>query len=131
MPIYFNATYRIGKAIYHTNVLMCIGNNFVTICMDAIEQNDKKILLNNFNNAGLKIIDINFSQLNSFCGNMLELKDQEGKAIIVLSQNAYNSLTILQKQELKTCGKLLPININTIETVAGGGARCMVAEIFL
>lgn len=129
-PIVFNAVDKHGKAIYHTNVLMCIGTGFVSICMDAIVDNDKEHILNSFNKAGLEVIAINFEQLSHFVGNMLELKDNEDNPVIVLSQSAYDSLNTNQQQTLGKHGKLLPINVNTIETIAGGSVRCMIAEIF-
>ena len=129
-PVSFNAVDENGKAIYHTNVLMCIGQQFVTICIDAIAEKDKQTLLNSFTKTGLEVIDISFNQLNHFAGNMIELKDNEGNSVLILSQSAYNSLDALQKQRLNRYSKLLPINIDTIETIAGGSARCMIAEIF-
>jgi hypothetical protein len=109
---------------------MCIGSRFVTICLDALVSSDRETVVNTLKKSGLRIIDISLEQLTHFAGNMLELKDKNNKALIVLSKNAHNSLTSSQKKSLSNFGRLLPINIHTIETIAGGSARCMIAEIF-
>ena len=128
----FDAADEHGKAIYHTNVLMCIGNNFAVICLDSIANPYEKIMIAESLKSNQKeIIDISFEQMNQFAGNMLELQNKNGEALIVMSQSAFRSLNEEQKNSLEKYGKLVYCDINTIETNGGGSARCMIAEVHL
>jgi len=130
--ICFDAADEHGKAIYHTNVLMCIGNNFAVICLDSIANPYEKIMIAESLKSNQKeIIDISFEQMNQFAGNMLELQNKNGEALIVMSQSAFRSLNEEQKNSLEKYGKLVYSDINTIETNGGGSARCMIAEVHL
>jgi hypothetical protein len=128
----FDAFDQNGQAIYHTNVLMAIGSKFAVICLDSITNKQKKEAVNkSLNSTGKEIIDITFDQMNHFAGNMLEVKNNEGKPLVVMSQAAFNSLNVGQKASLEKYGKLVYADINTIETNGGGSARCMMAEVHL
>ena len=130
--ICFDAVDEHGKAIYHTNVLMCIGEHFAVICMDSIPNpHEKVVITDSLRSTQKEIIEISFDQMNHFAGNMLEVKNQKGDSLIVMSQNAFNSLFEDQKNALKKYGKLIYSDINTIETNGGGSARCMMAEVYL
>ncbi|MFS8082650.1 MAG: citrulline utilization hydrolase CtlX [Ginsengibacter sp.] len=131
-PIYFYAHDENGKEIYHTNVMMCIGEKFSIICLHSITDMAERELVNkSLTKTGHQIFDITFEQMKNFAGNMLEIQTNDDKSILALSQSAYNGLTINQKQEIEKYSELVPIYINTIETIGGGSARCMIAEIFL
>jgi len=131
-PISFNAIDQHGKAIYHTNVLMCIGSKFAVICLDSIPNPAEKIAItDSLKSTKKEIVDISFVQMNQFAGNMLEVKNNKGETLIVMSQNAYNALDQLQKTTLEKLGKMIYADINTIETNGGGSARCMMAEVHL
>jgi hypothetical protein len=128
----FHAADQNGLAIYHTNVLMCVGTNFAVICLDSIaDTSEKKEVTNSLKATGKQIVNISFDQMNRFAGNMLEVKNNKGDILIVMSQSAYQSLTSEQKAVLSTFGKLVYADINTIETNGGGSARCMIAEVHL
>jgi hypothetical protein len=128
----FHAVDQNGLAIYHTNVLMCVGTNFAVICLDSIPDTfEKEEVTNSLKTTGKQIVDISFDQMNHFAGNMLEVKNNKGDILIVMSQSAYQSLTYEQKAVLSTFGKLVYADINTIETNGGGSARCMIAEVHL
>ncbi len=130
--ISFEAADEHGKAIYHTNVLMCIGTRFAVICMDSIPNpHEKVVILESLRSSHKEIIEISFTQMNRFAGNMLEVKNKAGETLIVLSGNAYQALDEAQKTVLKKYGNLVYANINTIETNGGGSARCMMAEVHL
>ena len=121
-----------GKEIYHSNVMMCIGENFAAICLAAInDEKEKEMVFNNLTASGHRVIDISFHQMENFAGNMLELKGGTKKNILALSQSAFNCLATSQKQQLAQSVELVPLAIPTIETIGGGSARCMIAEIFL
>jgi hypothetical protein len=131
-PIYFTSTDKNGQAIYHTNVMMCIGSRFCAICLESItDLQEKETICDALRHTGHQIIDISFEQASNFAGNMLELSIGDEQNILALSQTAYDSLHIEQKTILEKLVELVPLSIKTIETIGGGSARCMIAEIFL
>ncbi len=126
----FDAVDQHGKAIYHTNVLMCVGEKFVVLCLDAIRKDeDQELILNSFANTGHKVVAISYAQMESFAGNMLEVKNKKGEPFVLLSQQAFNTLIPGQIDAITQFADLLPINIQTIETHGGGSVRCMVGGI--
>jgi hypothetical protein len=130
--INFHAVDEKGLAIYHTNVLMCIGSNFATVCLDSIANTtEKESVITSLKNTGKEIIDISYEQMNHFAGNMLEVKNNVGDTLIVMSKSAFDSLTAQQTAILSNFGKLVYSDISTIETNGGGSARCMIAEVHL
>ncbi len=130
--ICFDAVDQQGVAIYHTNVLMCLGSQFAVICMDSIPNpHEKVVVTESLRSTQKEIIEISFEQMNQFAGNMLEVKNKAAETLIVMSQNAFNALSGEQKTTLGKYGKLVYGDINTIETNGGGSARCMMAEVHL
>jgi hypothetical protein len=128
--IVFDAVDQHGKSIYHTNVLMCVGEKFVVLCLDAITKDeDQELVLNSFSNTGHKVVAISYAQMASFAGNMLEVKNKKGEPFVLLSLQAFNSLIPGQIDAITQFADLLPINIQTIETHGGGSVRCMVGGI--
>lgn len=118
--------------IYHTNVMMCLGEDFSVICLDAIDNDSEKFrVIQHLEESGKRIIDITEAQVQAFAGNMLQVVNQEGKRFIVMSSSAYHSLTASQIKDLEQSGTLIHNNLSTIEACGGGSARCMMAEIFL
>jgi len=118
--------------IYHTNVLMSICKYIVFICLDAIlEETDKDILLSMFKKTNKEIINISSLQMNSFLGNVLELKNSNKESLLIMSSSAYNSLTSDQFKIITRYMKIIHSPLNFIESFGGGSARCMIAEIFL
>ena len=131
-PVPFHALDQNGQAIYHTNVMMAIGSGYAVICLDSItNEKEKAQVIESLTDSSLTIVDISFEQMLSFCGNMLELSSSSGEKLLAMSRTAYNHLTPQQKQQLEAFVTLLPINVDTIETIGGGSVRCMMAEIFL
>lgn len=130
--IVFLATDKNGMPVYHTNVVMTLGEGFCVLCEEAIEEEWELIavrqLLESTNHS---IISITREQLHSFAGNMLHVQNKKGEKYLVLSQTAFDSLRKEQKQQLEAYSTLLPIAVPTIEAVEGGSVRCMMAEIFL
>lgn len=127
-PVIFTAHDRSGSEIYHTNVMMCIGEEFAVICLESItDKSERANVFSKLATTGHEVVDITFDQMNSFAGNMLLVRND----LLVMSQSAHRSLTKTQKLALEKYCELLPFAIPTIETVGGGSARCMIAEIFL
>lgn len=130
--ILFRSVDRKGKDIYHTNVMMALGQDFVVICMESIpDEESSKLLRQSFNNTGKEIIEISYKQMESFAGNMLEVVSRDHKRYLVLSKTAYDSLNQSQIERLNQLTTLLPIPIPNIEKFGGGSVRCMMAEVFL
>ena len=131
-PVYFSACDQNGIEIYHTNVMLCIGEKFAVICSGSILNSvEKEMVMTSLSRTGHQLIDITFEQMSNFAGNMLEIRTKENKNILVLSQSSFISLTEIQKIELIKYVELIPLSIKTIETIGGGSARCMIAEVFL
>ena len=128
----FTALDRHNKEIYHTNVMMALGQDFVVICLESIPNPEsKKQLLTLFEKTGKEVIDITLTQMEAFAGNMLEVKGLGGKRYLCMSNTAYQSLTNHQKEALSAKTNILSIPIDHIEKYGGGSVRCMMAEIFL
>lgn len=127
----FSALDEDGSAIYHTNVMMCIGLDFVVICSECIAEEQRTEVLNRLRGTGHEVIDISFAQMASFAGNMLELKSASGERIIAMSSQALNSLDDEQRKALSSRAQIVSVPIDTIETSSGGSVRCMLAEIHL
>lgn len=130
--VYFTATDSDGQLIYHTNVMMCIGDNYAVICLDSIRDDvERKHVEETLKKTGKTIVDITLAQMNQFAGNMLQVKNREGMRYLVMSDVAYKSLTASQIAVLITFNPILHPILDTIETNGGGSARCMLAEIVL
>ena len=130
--IAFNATDGNGHPIYHTNVMMCIGDRFAVVCADAITDETERIAVTQLlGSTGREIIRISLEQLKAFAGNMLQLQNMRGQQYVIMSGAAWNSLNEEQCAKLKSFAKPLVIDIPTIEHVEGGSVRCMMVEIFL
>lgn len=131
-PVVFYAYDHNQKLIYHTNVVMCVGEGFVVIGMCSVtDEAERKMLMDKFAATGLTVIDLTSDQLNAnFAGNMLQLKNNKGEKFLVMSARAYTSLTPSQIETLERFTKILPVPIYMIEDIGGGSARCMMAEIF-
>ena len=133
MPIIFKSYQSIDKKrklIYHTNVMMCIANKYSIICLDSVDSKiDKQILLKSLKDDNKEIIEISENQLNSFAGNMIELVF-ENNSFLVMSSQAYKSLTKNQINKIEKFSKIIHSNVETIENCGGGSVRCMIAEVF-
>lgn len=133
MPIIFNSFQdhqNNRKPIYHTNVMMCIAQNYSVICLDAIDNKDEREMVKkSLEDDNKEIITISENQLKLFTGNMIELT-KENKSFLFMSQTAYNSLNENQLERLKSFSKLIYSSVDTIEKCGGGSVRCMIAEIF-
>ena len=118
--------------IYHTNVMMCVADRFVVICLDCIDdETERKNVVNAIVNSGKEIVEISETQMQQFAGNMLQVQNSEGKKFLVMSQSAYQSLNSEQISNIEKYSEIIYSDLETIETNGGGSARCMLAEVFL
>jgi len=134
-PIIFSAfqsVKEVRELIYHTNVMMCVADNFVIICLDCIDdKKERNNVISHLKVDGKEIIEISENQVNSFAGNMLQILGRNNNPLLIMSESAYNVLTSFQKDIINKYVKIVFSSLNTIETYGGGSARCMMAEVFL
>ena len=134
-PVIFNSFQSVGDKrlpIYHTNVMMCVATDYVIICLDSIDDKKKRKNVSNFIiGSGKKLIEISEKQVECFAGNMLELINENGESILVMSKSAEDSLDENQRNTITNHSRIISCDINTIEVCGGGSTRCMMAEIFL
>jgi len=131
-PFMFAAFDENGQPIYHTNVVMCIGDDFVVVCLECMpDEQSRGLFVNEVSRLGKGVLEISVAQMNAFAGNMLLLRDSENNNKLVLSETAYQSLTSAQFDFLKQRIDFVRFEIPLIETIGGGSARCMLAEVFL
>lgn len=119
-----------GAPIYHTNVMMAVGEQFCVICDEVIPEFERRFVLKSLA-KDKQVISISLEQMNQFCGNILQLETVRGDKVIVMSQSAYDTFSPAQRNQLATHGKLLPFDVSTIESIGGGSVRCMLGEVFL
>ncbi len=134
-PVVFHSFQTVGTErlpIYHTNVMMCVADKFVVICLDCIDDElERGKVVEAIKGSGKEIIEISEEQMQQFAGNMLQVQNKEGKKFLVMSQTAYQSLTPEQVAAIEKYCEIIYSDLNTIEVNGGGSARCMLAEVFL
>lgn len=131
-PVLFHSLDSQGQDIYHTNVMMALGETFAVICLDSIpDPSERTMVVQQLTYTGKEIVEISLQQVYSFAGNMLQVRNQGGQTILVMSKQARESLLPEQVSVLEKHTQLLDVDITTIERYGGGSARCMMAEIFL
>ncbi len=128
----FDAADRNGVPIYHTNVLMNVGETIAVVCDEAIaRQEQRDAVVNRLEETGHQVIKLSFDQLDAFAGNMLELRNKAGDRLIAMSSQAFGSLNESQRAVLQANATVVSADIGNIERSAGGSVRCMLAEIHL
>ncbi|WP_335319954.1 citrulline utilization hydrolase CtlX [Pedobacter terrae] len=131
-PVIFQAVDSDNFPIYHTNVMMCIGDRFAVVCLDSIRNADERIQVNiSLKGSDKEIIEISLAQMNKFAGNMLQVSNAAGESLLVMSEQAYLSLNPEQVKTLEQYSRIIYAPLYTIEKNGGGSARCMLAEIHL
>ncbi len=134
-PVIFEANQTVNgerMQIYHTNVMMCVADEYAIICLDSIDdKSEKKMVADTLVETGKEIIDITEEQMHKFAGNMLQVGGMGNSKYLVMSQTAYDSLTKYQIRQIEKYNPIIAVDIHTIETLGGGSARCMMAEVFL
>lgn len=129
--IMFDTKSSKGTPIYHTNVMMSIGETYAVVCLACIASADERNVVLASLEREFEVIEISMDQMeNHFCGNILQVRSAGGRPLIVMSKRAHEGFTPDQISRLETHGRILPMDLATIETIGGGSARCMMAEIF-
>lgn len=134
-PVIFTAYQSVNGErlpIYHTNVMMCMGETYAVICLDSIDdKKERKNVVDHLKQDGKEIIDITEEQMHNFAGNMLQVEGPSGERYLIMSSAAYKSLRPDQIRKLEKYNPIVHSSLDTIETCGGGSARCMMAEVFL
>ncbi len=134
-PVIFHAHQTVdGRRlpVYHTNVMMCVADNYAVVCLNSIDSLwEREVLIHSLVRQGKDIIEISEKQMHCFAGNMLQVGTKEGKTLLVMSQSAYDSLTDRQRIRLLAYNEIVVTPIPVIEKYGGGSVRCMIAEVFL
>ena len=132
-PVIFSAYQQVDNKqvpIYHTNVMMALGEDFAIVCLDTItDKSERKNVLHHLKEDHKEIISITAEQMYQYAGNMLQVQGTD-RSYLVMSDAAYNSLTAAQRQAIEKHCPIIHSNLETIETCGGGSARCMMAEVF-
>lgn len=129
-PFTFKAKFD-GKDIYHTNVMMAIGEGIAIVCFDVVEEDRRKEFYDRLQSTGHEIVMLSEEQVGSFAGNMLAVRNKKGEQLMVMSGSAYKSLFPDQIQMIEKYARIIHSDVDTIETIGGGSVRCMIAENFL
>lgn len=134
-PVIFTANQTVNEErlqIYHTNVMMCLAENFAVICLDAIDnKRERKNVLSHLKEDGKEVILITEEQVTNFAGNMLQVCNQNKEKFMIMSNAAYQSLTEKQLGMIEKHNEIISSSLDTVEACGGGSARCMMAEVFL
>src|SRR5580658_5566614 len=131
-PEIFTAVDSNGQAIYHTNVMMCVADRYVVACLDSLPNpGERGHFIHTVRSSRKTLIPITLPLMNSFAGNMLQVHNRAGERLLVMSTQAYDSLTPDQIGQLTAFNRILHSPLDTVETNGGGSARCMMAEIHL
>lgn len=131
-PEVFLAVDASNNPIYHTNVMMCVADRYVVICLDSIPESfQREHVEATIHGTGKEIIPISLDQMNHFAGNMLQVQNAHDEKLLVMSSQAFGSLTAEQVEKLRSYNRIVHSSLMTIETNGGGSARCMMAEVHL
>ncbi len=132
--VVFEAYQKVGDSyalIYHTNVMMCVGTSFAVVCLESIrDAQEREKVKRKLQESGKQIIDISETQKNAFAGNMLEVRNTKGETFVVMSASALQALNAEQIKQITQYAQPVALDIPTIETIGGGSARCMIAELY-
>jgi hypothetical protein len=130
-PVIFTSIGPNGQSIYHTNVMMCIGTAFAMVGLDMIPNKaERQQLRLRLEKTGKEIVELSADQIANFAANAIELHNNDGEKLLVLSSRAARALTDEQRKTLTGYARLVPLELATIE-LGGGSARCMIATIHL
>ena len=134
-PVTFKSYQKVeGKInlIYHTNVMMCIADQYAIVCLETIhDKKEREVLISSLEKTDKEIIEISEKQCNSFAGNMLQVSNRNDQKFLVMSSSAYRCLNTFQIKKILSYNKVIHSNLEQIEKLGGGSARCMIAENFL
>lgn len=131
-PVLFHSEDLNGQAVYHTNVLLCIGKGFSIACLESVKDSEeRKRLVDSLTNGGNTLIEISLQQMHHFSANALALQNKKGEQVLVISRKGWNALNKTQQKQVESfCSQIIQPELNIIEACGGGSARCMLSELF-
>ena len=128
----FGATDHLGLPVYHTNVVMSLGSRYALVCLECVDEPDRRRLVEDLELGGRTVIEVSYDQMLRFACNILEIEDGQGRPLVAMSSGAFESLRADQVQALETlAGEMVHVPVPVIEAVGGGGVRCMIADVHL
>lgn len=131
-PVCFTSEDIHKQPVYHTNVMMCLAEQYAVACMDSIsDRRERRLIMEKVEASGKEILAISMEQMACFAGNMLQVRSKAGQLFLLMSNTAYQSLSVAQQEKLLSFNRIIHPDLHHIETNGGGSARCMVAEVFL
>jgi hypothetical protein len=130
-PVTFTSVDASGQPVYHTNVVMCIGTKFALAGLEMIaEACERKQVRERLVGSARALIELSAAQIAEFAGNAIELQNESGEKLVVISRRGLAALGRDQRQAVERFAQFVPLDLPTIE-LAGGSARCMLATIHL
>lgn len=129
-PVVFDAADENGRPIYHTNVLLTVADRFAVVCLAAIDAAQRSAVRNALAGGGREVIEISLEQMGAFCANALEVTNGNGDRFLVMSDHAATALRAEQRERIEAHATIVAVDLATIEAFGGGGARCMLAELY-
>lgn len=130
--VHFHAYDEHQQPVYHTNVILTVADDYAVLCLECITDLDERNkVVQSLQAHGKEIIDISFDQVKHFAGNMLQVGDSANNKYLVMSEQAYQSLSKDQIDQIESYNPIIHIPVPTIEKYGGGSVRCMMAEVFL
>ncbi|NDV13401.1 citrulline utilization hydrolase CtlX [Crenobacter caeni] len=132
VPFHGFQTYREQRVpIYHTNVMMALGEKFAVVCLSAIDdEKERQAVVDELTESGKEILDVSEDEIDNFAGNEIELEGADGKRYTVMTHSTFNVLTDEQKAVIQKSSEILIGDVHTIETYGGGSVRCMISELY-
>ena len=132
VPFHGFQTYRRQRvAIYHTNVMMAIGEKLAVVCLEAIDDPaERQMVVDELTESGEEILDVSEQEIDNFAGNEIELLGDDDRHYTVMTNSTFTVLTDVQKAEIEKSSEILVGDVQTIEAYGGGSVRCMISEIF-
>ena len=131
-PVTFSSSDENGVPVYHTNVMMCLADDFAVLCLESIKnERQRDMLKSNLQNTGRQPVDINHNQMRAFAGNALYVRNKRNEPFLIISDTAVKSLEEEQLRQITSRCKIITPHVPTIETCGGGSVRCMIADVHL
>ncbi|MGA1354836.1 MAG: arginine deiminase-related protein, partial [Candidatus Limnocylindrus sp.] len=101
-----------GAPIYHTNVVLSIGSEFVTAGLENIpDPTERARVLARLTASGREVVALDPAQVAEFAGNGLELIGADGRQIFALSARAAAALRADQRAQIERFAHVFPISI--------------------
>src|SRR5881396_3046030 len=131
-PVTFQSTYEGGDPIFHTDMMLSIGDRFAIFCGESIgDASQRRRVLDSLKGTGREIISIDRKQIEQFTGNVLQLQTKNAGSVLAISTAACLSLRPEQRDAIQKFAELVESPLPVFEGIGRGSARCMMADVHL